>query len=206
VLGPSAMQRVFDAIDPAKDVDGVTPVNVGHLVQNRAALVACTPAGVIELLQRSRISISGAHAVVIGRSEIVGKPVSLLLLHGNATVTVCHSRTRDLERIASGADILVAALGRPGFVRRSFVKPGAVVVDVGINELRQRAVILELFGEGSSKLAAFDRRGSVLAGDVHPEVADVAGAMTPVPGGVGPMTIAMVLANTVKAAEQRQTG
>ncbi len=203
-LGPAAMQIVFDTVDPAKDVDGVTPVNVGHLVQNRAALVACTPAGIIELLERSQIPIAGAHAVVIGRSEIVGKPVSLLLLHRHATVTICHSRTRDLATIASTADILVAALGRPGFVRRSFVKPGATVVDVGINRVTDPAVAREMLGEGS-RFEGFHKRGSVVVGDVHPEVSDVAGAITPVPGGVGPMTIALVLANTLKAAESRQS-
>jgi methylenetetrahydrofolate dehydrogenase (NADP+)/methenyltetrahydrofolate cyclohydrolase len=202
-LGPSAMQQVFDSIDPSKDVDGVTPVNVGKLVQNRAALVACTPAGVIEMLERSAIPIPGAHAVVIGRSEIVGKPISLLLLHRNATVTVCHSRTRDLEAIAAGADILVAALGRPGFVRRSFVKPGATVVDVGINRLTDAALAKAMLGADSERFQSFQKRGSILVGDVHPEVAEVAGALTPVPGGVGPMTIAMVLANTLKAAENR---
>jgi methylenetetrahydrofolate dehydrogenase (NADP+)/methenyltetrahydrofolate cyclohydrolase len=202
-LGPSAMQQVFDSIDPSKDVDGVTPVNVGKLVQNRAALVACTPAGVIEMLERSGIPISGAHAVVIGRSEIVGKPISLLLLHRNATVTICHSRTRDLEMIAASADILVAALGRPGFVRRSFVKPGATVVDVGINRLTDAAIAKAMLGADSERFQSFQKRGSILVGDVHPEVADVAGVVTPVPGGVGPMTIAMVLANTLRAAENR---
>ena len=204
-LGPFAMQQVFDVIDPGKDVDGVTPVSVGRLVQNRAPFVACTPAGIIELLERSDINIAGAHAVVIGRSEIVGKPMSLLLLHRHATVTICHSRTRDLETIASSADILVAALGRTGFVRRSFVKPGAAVIDVGINRVTDAAIAREMLGEGSSRFESFQRRGSAVVGDVHPEVADVAWALTPVPGGVGPMTIAMVLANTLKAAELRRT-
>src|SRR5258706_2720612 len=202
-LGPAAMQQVFDIIDPAKDIDGVTPVNVGRLVQNRAALVACTPAGVIEMLERSSVAIAGAHAVVIGRSEIVGKPVSLLLLHRHATVTICHSRTQDLEKIASTADILVAALGRPGFVRRPFVKPGATVVDVGINSVTDSATASEILGADSDRYRSFQKRGSVLVGDVHPEVAAIAGALTPVPGGVGPVTIAMVLANTLKAAEGR---
>ena len=202
-LGPSAMQQVFDIIDPAKDVDGVTPVNVGLLVQNRAALVACTPSGVIQMLERSRIAIAGVHAVVIGRSEIVGKPVSLLLLHRHATVTICHSRTKDLEKIAATADVLVAALGRPGFVRRAFVQPGATIVDVGINRVTDPAMVKEMFGEDSDRFRSFQKRGSVLVGDVHPDVAEVAGALTPVPGGVGPMTIAMVLANTLKAAEGR---
>jgi methylenetetrahydrofolate dehydrogenase (NADP+) / methenyltetrahydrofolate cyclohydrolase len=204
-MGPSAMQQVFDIIDPAKDVDGVTPVNVGRLVQNRAALVACTPAGVIEMLERSAIPIAGAHAVVIGRSEIVGKPISLLLLHRNATVTICHSRTKDLEKIAATADILVAALGKPGFVRRSFVKPGATVVDVGINRVTDAAIAADMLGSASERFQGFQKRGSVLVGDVHPEVAEVAGALTPVPGGVGPVTVAMVLANSVKAAENRES-
>jgi methylenetetrahydrofolate dehydrogenase (NADP+)/methenyltetrahydrofolate cyclohydrolase len=202
-LGPLAMQQVFDLIDPEKDVDGVTPVNVGRLVQNRAALVACTPAGIIQMLERSEIAIAGAHAVVIGRSEIVGKPVALLLLHRHATVTICHSRTKDLEKIAASADIVVAALGRPGFVRRSFVRPGATVVDVGINRVTDAETAKDILGAQSERFQTFQKRGSILVGDVHPEVGDVAGALTPVPGGVGPMTIAMVLANTLKAAEAR---
>lgn len=204
-MGPAAMQQVFDAIDPAKDVDGVTPVNVGRLVQNRADLVACTPNGIIEILKRSDIPIAGTRAVVIGRSDIVGKPVALLLLHNHATVTVCHSRTRDLPRIAADADILVPALGRPGFVRRSFVKPGATVIDVGVNLVTDPDIAREMFPEGHPRRALFERKGSVLAGDVHPEVAEVAGAMTPVPGGVGPLTIVMLMANTLKAAERRRT-
>jgi methylenetetrahydrofolate dehydrogenase (NADP+)/methenyltetrahydrofolate cyclohydrolase len=202
-LGPAAMQQVFDAIDPAKDVDGFTPVNVGRLVQNRADLVPCTPAGIIELLARSRIDIAGKQAVIIGRSDIVGKPIALLLLHRHATVTICHSRTADLPGIAATADILIAALGRPAFVRRTFVKPGATVVDVGINRVTDPSVAMDALGERSSRLAGFEKRGSVLVGDVHPEVGDVAGAMTPVPGGVGPLTIAMLMANTLKAAELR---
>ena len=204
-LGAAAMQSVFDAIDPSKDVDGVTPVNVGRLVQNRADLIACTPAGIIELLRRSGIDVSGQHAVVIGRSDIVGKPVAMLLLHRHATVTVCHSRTQDLSRIAATADILVAALGRPGLVRRSFVRPGATVIDVGINLVTDPKVAYEIFHEGHPRRGLFDRKGSVLVGDVHPEVADVAGALTPVPGGVGPLTIAMLMANTVVAAERRSS-
>jgi methylenetetrahydrofolate dehydrogenase (NADP+) / methenyltetrahydrofolate cyclohydrolase len=202
-LGPAALQRVFDAIDPMKDVDGVTPVNVGRLVQNRADLVACTPLGIIELLKRSTIDIAGRHAVVIGRSDIVGKPVALLLLHGHATVTICHSRTRDLPAIAATGDLVVAALGRPGFVRKAFVKPGATVIDVGINLVTDAAVANALFHDAHPRRALFERKGSVLTGDVHPEVAEVAGAVTPVPGGVGPLTIAMLMANTLKAAELR---
>ena len=202
-VGPAAMQAVFDAIDPSKDVDGVTPSNVGRLVQNRASLIACTPGGIIELLQRSQIGVAGKHAVVIGRSDIVGKPVSMLLLHRHATVTVCHSRTQDLPKVAATGDILVAALGRPGFVRRSFVRPGATVIDVGINLVVDPVVARAIFHEGHPRLGLFERKGSVLVGDVHPEVADVAGALTPVPGGVGPLTIAMLMANTIKAAELR---
>jgi methylenetetrahydrofolate dehydrogenase (NADP+) / methenyltetrahydrofolate cyclohydrolase len=204
-LGVSAMQKVFDAIDPSKDVDGVTPENVGRLVQNRADLIACTPAGIIELLQRSGVDIAGKHAVVIGRSEIVGKPVSMLLLHRHATVTVCHSRTKDLAGIAATGDILVAAIGRPGFVRAAFVRPGATVIDVGINLVTDAGIAREIFHEGHPRRGLFERKGSVLVGDVHPEVAEVAGAVTPVPGGVGPLTIAMLMANTIKAAELRLT-
>ncbi len=202
-LGPAAMQKVFDAIDPSKDVDGVTPANVGRLVQNRADLIACTPAGIMELLRRSSIDVAGKHAVVIGRSDIVGKPVAMLLLHRHATVTVCHSRTQDLERIAATGDILVAALGRPAFVRSAFVKPGATVIDVGINLVADASLARAIFHDGHPRRGLFERKGSVLVGDVHPEVAGVAGALTPVPGGVGPLTIAMLMANTIKAAELR---
>jgi methylenetetrahydrofolate dehydrogenase (NADP+)/methenyltetrahydrofolate cyclohydrolase len=202
-LGVSAMQQVFDAIDPSKDVDGVTPENVGRLVQNRADLIACTPAGIIELLLRSSVEIAGKHAVVIGRSDIVGKPVSMLLLHRHATVTVCHSRTKDLAGIAATGDILVAAIGRPGFVRAPFVRPGATVIDVGINLVTDAGIAREIFHEGHPRRGLFERKGSVLVGDVHPDVAEVAGAVTPVPGGVGPLTIAMLMANTIKAAELR---
>jgi methylenetetrahydrofolate dehydrogenase (NADP+) / methenyltetrahydrofolate cyclohydrolase len=202
-LGDDAERRVFDAIDPSKDVDGFHPVNVGKLVQNRAALVAGTPSGVIELLERSKIPIAGARAVVIGRSDIVGKPMALLLLHRHATVTICHSRTADLPTVARDADILVAAIGRPGFVTPAFVKPGATVVDVGINRLADQSAVERLFAPGSKGRDTFARRGSVVVGDVHPDVAEVAGALTPVPGGVGPLTIAMLLKNTLRAAEDR---
>ncbi|MGH9141955.1 MAG: bifunctional 5,10-methylenetetrahydrofolate dehydrogenase/5,10-methenyltetrahydrofolate cyclohydrolase [Vicinamibacterales bacterium] len=202
-MGDDAERRVFDAIRPDKDVDGLHPVNVGYLVQNRAALVSCTPAGVIELLERSNVGIAGARAVVIGRSDIVGKPMALLLLHRHATVTVCHSRTRDLAAVASEADILVAAIGRPGFVTPAFVKPGAAVVDVGTTQVSERALVEQLFAAGSKRRDAFARRGSIVVGDVHPDVADVAGALSPVPGGVGPLTIAMLLRNTIAAAQLR---
>jgi methylenetetrahydrofolate dehydrogenase (NADP+) / methenyltetrahydrofolate cyclohydrolase len=202
-MGADAEQRVFDAIDPAKDVDGFHPVNVGRLVQNRATLASCTPSGIIELLERSQVAISGARAVVIGRSDIVGKPMALLLLHKNATVTICHSRTADLPHVAATADILVVAIGRPGFVTREFVKPGAAVIDVGTTQLTDRALVERLFAAGSKRREAFDRRGSIVVGDVHPDVADVAGALSPVPGGVGPLTVAMLLKNTLAAALAR---
>ena len=202
-MGADAARRVFEAIDPAKDVDGFTAENVGRLVQNRPGLVACTPLGVIELLQRSDIPIAGRHAVVIGRSDIVGKPMAMLLLHRHATVTIAHSRTPDLPALARTADILVAAIGRPGFVTPDFVQPGACVVDVGINRLDQEGDVRRFFGDDSPRLATFATRGSTLIGDVHPEVAQVAGALTPVPGGVGPLTIAMLMRNTLQAAEAR---
>jgi methylenetetrahydrofolate dehydrogenase (NADP+)/methenyltetrahydrofolate cyclohydrolase len=204
-MGRGATQRVFDAIDPDKDVDGFNPVNVGKLVQGRAHLKPCTPSGVIQILDRSNIPIGGRHAVVIGRSEIVGKPMAMLLLQRDATVTICHSKTPDLAVTAARADILVAAMGRPGFVTRNFVKPGATVIDVGTTPLQDRHVVERLFGAGSPRLEAFDRRGSIVVGDVHPDVAETAGAMTPVPGGVGPLTIAMLLKNTVAAATARVT-
>ncbi|MGE3473595.1 MAG: bifunctional 5,10-methylenetetrahydrofolate dehydrogenase/5,10-methenyltetrahydrofolate cyclohydrolase [Vicinamibacterales bacterium] len=202
-MGPDAERRVFDAIDPDKDVDGFHPTNVGRLVQGRSALVACTPSGIIEMLDRSGIEISGKRAVVIGRSDIVGKPMALLLLNRHATVTICHSRTKDLPSVAREADILVAALGRPVFVTKDFVKPGATVIDVGTTPVSDRVLIESLFPEGHRRRAAFEKRGSLVLGDVHPEVEDVAGALTPVPGGVGPLTIAMLLKNTVTAARER---
>jgi methylenetetrahydrofolate dehydrogenase (NADP+)/methenyltetrahydrofolate cyclohydrolase len=202
-MGADAERRVFDAIDPAKDVDGFHPVNVGRLVQNRAALVACTPSGVIELLERNAIRIAGTRAVVIGRSDIVGKPMALLLLHRNATVTICHSKTPDLPAVAREADILVSAIGRPGFVTREFVKPGAAVVDVGIVSLTDAAAVERMYPRGSKRWQTFEKRGALTVGDVHPEVAEVAGALSPVPGGVGPLTIALLLRNTVTAAVER---
>jgi methylenetetrahydrofolate dehydrogenase (NADP+)/methenyltetrahydrofolate cyclohydrolase len=200
-LGKAVEQQVFDSLSPEKDVDCFHPENVGRLTQGRARLAPCTPSGVIELLVRSGVPIAGRQAVVIGRSDIVGKPMALLLLQQDATVTVCHSRTADLPAVCAGADILVAAIGRPGFVTRSFVKPGAAVVDVGINPLTTREPVVAMFGEGSSRVATFEAKGSVTAGDVHPDVAEVAGALSPVPGGVGPLTIAMLLRNTLTAAE-----
>ena len=202
-MGAGAERRVFDVIRPDKDVDAFHPANAGLLVQNRATLAACTPSGVIALLERSQITIAGAHAVVIGRSDIVGKPMALLLLHRHATVTICHSRTRDLPAVAAAADILVAAIGRPGFVTPDFVKQGAAVGDVGTTQVTDRALVERLFPAGSRRREAFAKRGSIVVGDVHPDVADVAGALSPVPGGVGPLTIAMLLKNTLAAAQLR---
>ncbi|MFO7694276.1 MAG: bifunctional 5,10-methylenetetrahydrofolate dehydrogenase/5,10-methenyltetrahydrofolate cyclohydrolase [Vicinamibacterales bacterium] len=202
-MGDDAETRVIDAIDPDKDVDGFTPANVGLLVQNRPCLTACTPSGVIELLDRAGIAIKGARAVVLGRSDIVGKPMALLLLHRHATVTICHSRTLDLPAVARTADILVAAIGRPAFVTPDFIKPGAVVIDVGINPVADETRIRAWFPPDSPRLDAFARHGRITVGDVHPAAAEIAGAITPVPGGVGPLTIAMLLANTVRAAEAR---
>ena len=202
-MGVDAEQKIFDAIAVEKDVDGFHPLNVGRLVQRRAPFAACTPSGVIELLDRSGINIAGQQAVVIGRSDIVGKPMAMLLLHRHATVTICHSRTQNLAEVAASADILVAAIGRPAFVTAGFVKPGATVVDVGTNALTDRTMVELIFGVGSKKMSAFEKRGQVWCGDVHPEVGRVAGALTPVPGGVGPLTIAMLMSNTVTAAEIR---
>jgi methylenetetrahydrofolate dehydrogenase (NADP+) / methenyltetrahydrofolate cyclohydrolase len=203
-MGKHATQRVFDAIDPAKDVDGFHPINVGRLVQGRVHLAPCTPSGVIEMLDLSGIRIAGSRAVIIGRSDIVGKPMAMLLLQRDATITICHSKTPDLPAVAASADILVAAIGRAGFVTPAFVKPGATVVDVGINRVTDAAAVRDLFDPGSTRRADFERRGSVVVGDVHPKVVEVAGALTPVPGGVGPLTIAMLLKNTVKAAATRR--
>jgi len=202
-MGHDAERRVFDVVRADKDVDGFHPTNVGYLVQNRATLVACTPSGVIEMLERCRIPIAGARAVIIGRSDIVGKPMALLLLHRHATVTIAHSKTVDLAKLAAEADILVAAIGRPGFVTKSFVKPGGTVIDVGINRLDSKAAVEKMFPGDATRLAAFDKRRSMIVGDVHPNVADVAGALTPVPGGVGPLTIALLLRNTLRAAQAR---
>jgi methylenetetrahydrofolate dehydrogenase (NADP+)/methenyltetrahydrofolate cyclohydrolase len=202
-MGAEAERRVFDEIDAGKDVDGFHPLNVGLLVQNRGNVVAGTPSGVIELLDRSNVAIAGARAVVIGRSDIVGKPMALLLLHRDATVTICHSRTADLPGVTRQADILVSAIGRAAFVRKGFVKPGATVIDIGTSRLTDRAAVEGIFAPGSKGRETFERRGAVVVGDVHPEVAEVAGALTPVPGGVGPLTIALLLRNTLRAAEAR---
>jgi len=197
-------KKVLLAVNPAKDVDGFHPMNVGYLSTQRPGLVPCTPAGVMEILKRSGIPVAGQEAVVVGRSDIVGKPVAMLLLNSNATVTVCHSKTQDLPGVCRRADILVAAIGRAGMITREFVKPGATVIDVGMNKVSDRSEFDRLFDGNKKREETFLTKGSTLAGDVHPEVAEVAGAITPVPGGVGPLTIAMLMANTVKAAKLRR--
>lgn len=202
-MGPTAEQQIFDTIDARKDVDGFNPLSAGFLSQNRIGFAPCTPAGVIEMLDRSDIAIEGKRAVVIGRSDIVGIPMAMLLLHRNATVTICHSRTRDLPGVAREADLLVAAIGRPAMVTADYVKPGATVIDVGINRVTDPALARKIFASKPERLAVFEKRGAILVGDVHPDVDQTAGALTPVPGGVGPLTIAMLMANTVRAAELR---
>jgi len=197
-------KKVLLAVDPAKDVDGFHPMNVGYLSTQRPGLVPCTPAGVMEILRRSGILVAGQEAVVVGRSDIVGKPVAMLLLNQNATVTVCHSKTHDLPGVCRRADILVAAIGRAGMITRDYVKAGATVIDVGINRVTERKEFDRLFAGNKKREETFLTKGSTLVGDVHPEVAEVAGAITPVPGGIGPLTIAMLMANTVKAAKMRR--
>jgi methylenetetrahydrofolate dehydrogenase (NADP+)/methenyltetrahydrofolate cyclohydrolase len=196
-------KKVIDAIDPAKDVDGFHPMNVGLLHLGRPALVPCTPSGIMRLIDSTGLPVEGKRAVVIGRSDIVGKPLALLLLHRHATVTICHSRTPQLAAVAAEGDILVSAIGRPAFITREFVKPGATVIDVGITSLTDRATVERLFAAGSKRRETFERRGAITIGDVHPAVEQVAGALSPVPGGVGPLTIAMLLKNTLTAALER---
>jgi methylenetetrahydrofolate dehydrogenase (NADP+)/methenyltetrahydrofolate cyclohydrolase len=197
-------KKLLLAVSPDKDVDGFHPMNVGYLSTQRPGLVPCTPSGVIEILKRSNIPIAGAEAVVVGRSDIVGKPVAMLLLNGNATVTVCHSKTRDLPAVCRRADILVAAIGRAGMITPDYVKPGATIIDVGMNKITDPAEFTRFFAGDPRREAAFAKNGSTLIGDVDPKVAEVAGAITPVPGGVGPLTIAMLMSNTVKAAKLRR--
>jgi methylenetetrahydrofolate dehydrogenase (NADP+) / methenyltetrahydrofolate cyclohydrolase len=197
-------KTILDAVDPEKDVDGFHPINVGRLVAGRPSLVACTPAGVMEILRRSDITLEGANAVVIGRSDIVGKPMALLLLHANATVTICHSKTQDLKETVRRADIVVAAMGRAAMVTPEYIRPGAAVVDVGQNLITDHAQAERVFANFPAKMETFHAKGSVLVGDVHPDVVNVAGALTPVPGGVGPLTIAMLMSNTVRAARTRR--
>ena len=198
---------ILDRIDPEKDVDGFHPVNAGRLMQGYPGLVPCTPAGVIEILKRSDIEIAGKHAVVVGRSNIVGKPMAMLLLKENATVTICHSRTSDLGAITRQADILVAAIGRPGFIRGEHIAEGAAVIDVGINSVTDPSAARELFSDGEieRRLASIEKNGQTLVGDANPrEMMDKAGAFTPVPGGVGLLTVAMLMKNTVAASRLRR--
>jgi methylenetetrahydrofolate dehydrogenase (NADP+) / methenyltetrahydrofolate cyclohydrolase len=197
-------KKILMAVDPAKDVDGFHPMNVGFLSTQRPGLVPCTPAGVMEILKRSNIPVAGRKAVVVGRSDIVGKPVAMLLINGNATVTVCHSKTHDLPAVCLRADILVAAIGRSGMITPDFVKPGATVIDVGMNKVTDPEEFKRLFAGNAKREESFKLKGSTLVGDVHPRVAEVAGAITPVPGGVGPLTIAMLMSNTVRAAKLRR--
>ena len=197
-------KRVLEAVDPAKDVDGFHPVSMGRLVSNRPGLVACTPAGCMELLRRNQIPVESANAVVLGRSDIVGKPMALLLLHANATVTICHSKTRDLPGVIRRADILVAAIGKAGYVQPDWIKRGAAVIDVGTNKVTDAAEAAHLLCNFPERLEKFRAKGNVLIGDVHPDAIQIAGAISPVPGGVGPMTITMLMSNTVKAARLRR--
>jgi methylenetetrahydrofolate dehydrogenase (NADP+)/methenyltetrahydrofolate cyclohydrolase len=197
-------KSLLDAVSPDKDVDGFHPVSAGRLQAGRPAFAPCTPAGVIEILKRSDIPIAGQHAVVVGRSDIVGKPAAMLLLNQNATVTICHSKTRNLGEVTRQADILVAAIGRPGFITAEMVKPGATIIDVGINRITDRTEFDRFFLGNEKREAAFAKRGAVIVGDVHPKAFELAGAYTPVPGGVGPLTIAMLMANTVRAAKMRR--
>jgi methylenetetrahydrofolate dehydrogenase (NADP+)/methenyltetrahydrofolate cyclohydrolase len=197
-------KALLDQVSPAKDVDGFHPVNAGRLQAGRPALAPCTPSGVIEILDRSGIAIAGQHAVVVGRSDIVGKPVAMLLLNRNSTVTICHSKTRDLGAVTREADILVAAIGRAGFITPEMVKPGATIIDVGINRITDLAEFERFFAGNGKRAEIFLKRGSTIVGDVHPKAYELAGAYTPVPGGVGPLTIAMLMANTVRAAKMRR--
>ena len=195
---------LLDAVSPQKDVDGFNPVNVGRLQAGRPALAPCTPAGIIEILKRSGIPMAGQHVVIVGRSDLVGKPAAMLLLHQNATVTICHSRTQNLGEITRQADILVAAIGRPGFITPEMIKPGATIVDVGINRINTHEAFDRFFLGDAKREAAFAKRGSTIVGDVHPKSFELAGAYTPVPGGVGLLTVAMLMANTVRAAQMRR--
>jgi methylenetetrahydrofolate dehydrogenase (NADP+)/methenyltetrahydrofolate cyclohydrolase len=197
-------KRLLEAVSPDKDVDGFHPVNVGRLQSGQPGLAPCTPAGIMEILRRSGLPVAGQNAVVVGRSDIVGKPAAMMLLNASATVTVCHSKTKDLAGFTRAADLLVAAIGRPGFVTAEMVKPGATVIDVGINRVTDAAEVEAFFPGDAARAATFAKRGSVVVGDVHPAAFAVAGAYTPVPGGVGALTIAMLMQNTVTAAKLRR--
>jgi len=201
---PVDSKQILLAISPEKDVDGFHPYNVGCLVAALPAPRACTPAGILQLLKRYEIPIAGKRAVIVGRSDIVGKPTALMLLHEHATVTICHSKTSDLAGVCREADVLVAAIGRPALITAEYIKPGATIIDVGMNYLTRREDVARIFRNAEEKLAAFAKRGSVLVGDVDPiAVAEKSGAYSPVPGGVGPLTIAMLMMNTVESAERR---
>jgi methylenetetrahydrofolate dehydrogenase (NADP+)/methenyltetrahydrofolate cyclohydrolase len=195
---------LLEAVSPEKDVDGFHPVNVGRLQSGQPSLAPCTPAGIIQMLKRSGILLSGQHAVVVGRSDIVGKPMAMLLLHENATVTICHSKTRDLAAFCRSADILVAAIGKAGIIRPDMVRPGAVLVDVGMNRITSQEDFDRFFAGNAKREATFKAKGSVLMGDIDPHAFALASHYTPVPGGVGPLTIAMLMANTVRAARLRR--
>jgi methylenetetrahydrofolate dehydrogenase (NADP+)/methenyltetrahydrofolate cyclohydrolase len=197
-------KRVLEAVDPAKDVDGFHPINLGRLVSNRPGLVACTPAGCMEILRRYKIPVESANAVVLGRSDIVGKPMALLLMHANATVTTCHSKTRDLPEVVRHADIVVAAMGKAGYVQADWIRLGSAVIDVGTNKVTDAAEAERLLKNYPERLQKFRAKGNVLVGDVHPDAVQTAGFLTPVPGGVGPMTITMLMCNTAKAAKLRR--
>jgi methylenetetrahydrofolate dehydrogenase (NADP+) / methenyltetrahydrofolate cyclohydrolase len=204
-LPPQVNKRLLDeAVSPDKDVDGFHPVNVGRLQGGQPSLAPCTPAGIIQMLKRSGIPISGQHAVVVGRSDIVGKPMAMLLLHENATVTICHSKTRDLAAVCRSADILVAAIGKAGIIRPDMVRPGAVLIDVGMNRITSREDFDRFFAGNTKRGKTFQEKGSVLMGDIDPHAFALASHYTPVPGGVGPLTIAMLMANTVRAARLRR--
>lgn len=197
-------RRLLEAVSPEKDVDGFHPINAGRLQSGRPALAPCTPAGILEILRRSGLSIAGLHAVVLGRSDIVGKPAAMMLLNAHATVTVCHSKTVDIGRYTRDADILVAAIGKPGFVTAEMVKPGSTLIDVGINRLTHAADVERFFPDDAARREQFAKRGSTIVGDIDPAAFAISGAYTPVPGGVGALTIAMLMQNTVKAAKARR--
>lgn len=197
-------RRVLDSVLPEKDVDGFHPINAGRLQSGQPGLAPCTPAGIMQILKRSNLPVAGKNAVVLGRSDIVGKPAAVMLINASATVTVCHSKTKDLASFTRQADILVAAIGRPGFVTKEMVKPGAVLIDVGISRVTDPAEVEDFFGDDPARLEAFAKRGSVVVGDIHPAAFKVSGAYTPVPGGVGALTIAMLMQNTVTAAKLRR--
>ncbi|WP_353065193.1 bifunctional 5,10-methylenetetrahydrofolate dehydrogenase/5,10-methenyltetrahydrofolate cyclohydrolase [Tunturibacter psychrotolerans] len=197
-------KRLLEAVSPDKDVDGFHPMNVGRLQSGQPALAPCTPAGIMEILRRSDLPVAGQNAVIVGRSDIVGKPAAMMLLNASATVTVCHSKTVDLGSVTRKADLLVAAMGRPGFVTAEMIKPGATLIDVGINRITDAEEVDEFFPGDEDRAATFAKRGSVVVGDIHPAAFALAGAYTPVPGGVGALTIAMLMQNTVTAAKLRR--